>query len=376
MVIRPRSAAVPLLLGILPPLAGIVSGCAPEAPETLSTSPGPPGRVTPRALVTQPVVALNDGAAPVLALPIALSVDPRGAFVVADRSDKDVKAYGPDGRRLRAIGRPGYGPGEFVALATAQAYRDSVAAFDFLGSRISVFDASGRFARALPVRFDGVAKTWSLRVVDDSLFLLVGTPMGAPESDLLALVRPDGSLVSSFFNRRRYFEGDPQLIQRTAVLADARDGLVFAALVGGDSLYVFDYAGRPLAVHPLDPERPLVTSKALLKRNRGRPNDSRGRSVLDGNRIIVDLVALDSATVAVQLVRYDARQGVDQLEGGTLVVSALNGGAVRTLARGQVRGALLGRDREARPLLLAYGSPAGDVHVVQRLLLPERGRNR
>ena len=332
-------------------------------------NPGGSSRSGTRALAFEPVSPLDDGDQPILALPERISVDPAGRFVISDRSDKDVKVYGRDGRRALTVGRAGHGPGEFAYMITAQAYGDSLLAYDIFNARISIFTRDGRIARSLivppPTAF------W-IRVVDDSLFLVVAALPGDSRANLLRLIRPDGSLVSSFFNQSRYLGRDPQLLQNTGVIADGAHGVVFAALNGADSVWAFDYHGRRLGSGPIDPVRPLVTTKELLARNHGRAQRPDGMHVTHGNRDVFEIVALDSGSVALQVAPFDSKHGIDPLNGGTLLVSALDRGRMRMIARSDTVGGLLGRDREGSALLLRYVGDSGDRYEVVRMRLLSR----
>jgi hypothetical protein len=321
-----------------------------------------------RALVMESLATLRDGNSAILARPEWMSVDSRGRLVIADISDKNVKVYDQTGLRVSTVGRVGHGPGEFVGLMTAQAYRDSVIGYDLNGSRISVFGPDGQYRRVLAVARPRGPRTFSVRVVDDSLFLLIAAVPGGAGHDLLSLVRPDGSSVSAFFNPSSYLGRDPRLIQRTMVVADGAGGVVFAALVGGDSVYAFDYHGRRLGAQSIDARQPLVTTRTLLERNGGRDRRGDGTPVTHGNRNVIGLVALDSATVAMQVATYDAHRGIDPLDGGTLIVQSLQpDGRLQPIARTEAEGALLGRDRQFRPLMLRYASPDADSYQVLRV---------
>jgi hypothetical protein len=325
--------------------------------------------VQARTLRLEPVATLLDDTAAVLARPGDISIDANGRYVVSDPSDKNIKLYTPDGRRVSTLGGPGRGPGEFLALATALALRDSVLAFDFRGARFSVFSPDARYARSFELPRD-VARPWTVQVVDDSLLLLVGTPMRSSRGDLLTLVRRDGSVVSSFFNKSSYFGGKPQLIQNTGVVADARDGRVFAALVGGDSVYAFDYAGKRLGAYPADPEQPLVTTRSLLAANRWSIRRPDGTYVVDRNRNVIRLVALDRSTVAMHVVAYDVKHGVDVLEGGTILTLTVDeAGGATARGRAEMAAGLLGRDRSGNALLVGYAAGNGDEYVVSRLVM-------
>ncbi len=327
----------------------------------------------PRSIVLEQLAVLDDDTLGILARPEWISELPDGRLVVADQSDKNLKLYAPSGRRVQTAGRVGRGPGEFVGLMTGQTFRDSLVGYDLNGMRLSFFGPDLSFARALTFSRD-VPAPYLVRAVDDSLFLLMAAVPGAAGRDLLTLLRSDGSRVSSFFNPTAYLGGDPKLIQNTAVLADASGGVVFAALVGGDSLYAFDYAGRRLGAGPVDDAEPLVTTRELLERSGGREWGADGVYFSHGNRNVIALVALDSATVVLQVSAYDAVRGTDRLEGGTMIVATLlPGGGIARVARAQVSGALLGRDRHGRALVLQYTGPNAESYRLSRLVLGDAG---
>ncbi len=351
-------------LDLFLPLLALLGACGNDGSDIASREPGT------RTFSVEHIVELSDDSSAILARPEWISILPNGHVAVTDISDKNLKIYDPEGHRIGTVGRVGQGPGEFVALMTAQSYRDSLVGYDLTGRRLSIFDSSGRFARAMALgpRYGGTP--FHIRVVDDSLFLLIAAVPGTAGRDLLTLVRPDGRIVSRFFNPSGYLGTEPALIQLTGAVADGAAGTVFAALIGGDSIYAFDYGGRRLGSHPVDPERPLVTTRQLLEENRGRAYRADRTHVTHGNRNVIRLVALDSGTVAMQVVPYDAVRGVDPLDGGTLIAAALRpGGGFSLIAREELTGALLGRDREWRALLLRYASDSADRYALMRVTL-------
>lgn len=61
--------------------------------------------------------------------------------------------FGPDGKHLRSLGRPGDGPGEFRALFwVGRAAGDSILAWDSGLGRLSIFDPAGRLVRTVVPR--------------------------------------------------------------------------------------------------------------------------------------------------------------------------------------------------------------------------------
>jgi hypothetical protein len=326
----------------------------------------------PAPITLETGAVLKDGSAPVPGRPDGLSVLRGGDYLLTDYSDKNLKIYAPDGERRRTIGRVGRGPGEFVALNSAQAYDDSIMAYDFNGSRITIFNAAGQAARSMAVRGPAGQRVWSVRVVDDSLFLLVSTPIGAHDKDLLTLIRPDGKVVASFFNRSSFFRGDAQVIQSTAIEADGRDGWIFAGQIGGDSIFAFDYAGRLRASGPVDPIQPLTTVRTLLEGNDGKPQRPDGSWVFHNNRNLIRVVALNNGQTALHVARYDTEVGTDPLDGGTILLATVRGKRVHATGRGELPAALLGRSREGEALLLGYDVDDHDRYVLGRLAVGER----
>lgn len=329
-------------------------------------------RAERRELALSPPTLLRDGAGSTLASPTVVSEDPLGRIIVTDRSDHNIKVYDAAGAPVRVLGRAGRGPGEFAVLMSAQAYRDSVLAYDVNGGRLSVFTSGGQFASARPVSEGAVP--FFVRVVDDSLLLLVSAIPSRQMDGALSLVRPDGTVRSRFLDLRRYLGNNPQLASAVGLLADGANGRIFATVAGGDSVWVFDYDGRRLGAFPADPVQPLVTARSLIDANGGRIRRSQGGYVVDGNRMVISLVAMDSGTVALQIAPYDGRLGIDPEEGGTFVVSTLSGGTGRLMARQELVGFLLGRDRRDRLLLLRYSSPQAESHeLVRATLVPAGG---
>lgn len=72
-----------------------------------------------------------------------------GHFVVANGGTNELRFYDPDGKHLISIGRTGEGPGEFQDLQRVWILPgDSLLAYDFLPSRLSVFSPAGEFIRS------------------------------------------------------------------------------------------------------------------------------------------------------------------------------------------------------------------------------------
>lgn len=341
----------------------VLSACENEEASRSGSDP------TPRAIVAEELIRLDDAGQPIIARPERISVDSKGRFFVTDYSDKNIKVYDATGSRVATIGRPGRGPGEFTALLTAQSYRDSLVAWDAVSGKLSVFAPDGRYVRAISLTGTPFP-VWSVRVVDDSLFLAIAAATGIPARPALALIRPDGTRLSTFYEPGQYVGTSPAVIQTIFVLADAADGTVFAGLAGGDSLWTFDYQGRRLGAAPVDAAHPLRTSRGIIEGNRGKVQRADGSIVLDGEPALFNLVALDSGRVAMQVEPWDLTHGTDPLGGGRVIVAATRpDGQPVTIASAALEGGLLGRDREGAPLVLRYATANEDAYAITRLRL-------
>jgi len=70
-----------------------------------------------------------------------------GSIVVADALAAELRVFDAAGRFVRAIGRSGEGPGEFRNLGAVWRYGDSIATWDRSLLRITIFDSMGNVGR-------------------------------------------------------------------------------------------------------------------------------------------------------------------------------------------------------------------------------------
>jgi hypothetical protein len=309
-------------------------------------------------------VRLRDDTFPILTRPTQISRDPHGRLIVADRSDKDIKVYGVAGERLATVGGAGLDPGRFAYLNAAQSYGDSLVAYDFPSERVTVFEKGGRVVRTFQPRF----VPYTLRTVDDSLLLLIRHP--GQGGNLLALMRSDGTVLAKFFDPRGVLPTQ-RLRFLSGVLADARDGYVFAAVFGTDSLWVFDYAGRRIATVAI-PARPwLPRLSELLRRNGGRERNADSSWFHQGVRAVMGLVALDRGSVAIQIAAYDTHEGTDLKRGEHEVVLVHTDPSRESATRSiSTEGAMLGRDIDGALLFVSYQDLGARTLRVHRVRAP------
>ena len=354
-------------LGLLVALA-IWTGCSSDSPVPGMVGTMLATRTVPLTVVEKPLFVIDDGTQPILAQPHSVSESSSGVFAIADMSDKDIKLYDRNGQRIGTVGRAGEGPGEFTSLMSATFLGDSIFAYDFAQDRLSVFDATGQFARSFGVRSENVAVPWSIKSVDDTYLLSVGTPAAGIDRDFLGLFRTGGPCCRvSIMNRELYYDGAvPGLAQWTAVNADARAQFVYAS--HDDSLFAFRYSGTLLVSQQLPSDLMPVSWRELLEENDGNPQRPDGSWVFNGHNLVMEVLALDSSTVAVQFAQYNASGGVDRMEGGPVAILAMNfQGGLKLLGQHDASGSVLGRDAHGRPLIVGYATESMDSYLVSTL---------
>src|SRR5439155_1215612 len=146
--------------------------------------------------------------------------------------------------------------------------------------------------------------------------LYLATPAFAYKGPLLRLCRFDGQIISSFFTRTEYFGGVGRVIQATRVVADGANGRIFAGLSGGDSVFVFDYAGKQVAMGPVDRAHRLNSLRELLTANGDRATRDNGDWYYYNARFLFNLIAGVDSTALLFTAPYNTRVGTDFLEGG------------------------------------------------------------
>ncbi|MEX2527286.1 MAG: hypothetical protein WEA09_06570 [Gemmatimonadota bacterium] len=138
-----------------------------------------------------------------------------GSVVVANRSSSELIVVDSSGRRLRTIGGPGSGPGEFRRLVSLiRTDGDTLIAFDADGHRLSWFTADGGavrqsrieppsqaspvgLAEALGVLPDGRVLVWSQVRLTPERIRQLNTPHTADQIErILFTVGADGAAAS------------------------------------------------------------------------------------------------------------------------------------------------------------------------------------
>lgn len=170
-----------------------------------STSTSDPRTLEPLALGT-PVRTLGTltGEGPeVFERIVALRRLADGSIVVADQGASEIRVFAAAGRFVRALGRQGNGPGEFMSLSDIFIHADSIFAWDSRHGRVTVFDPEGNVSRTVRIpdpgngrwpRLVGATQTGSFVVREEKPVMAGATPTGIQRDSIrVVLHHPDGT---------------------------------------------------------------------------------------------------------------------------------------------------------------------------------------
>ncbi len=135
---------------------------------------------------------------------------PAGRLVIGNNGTNEIRFYDESGVHLLDAGGEGEGPGEFSFIAWVGRYRgDSIAAYDMRLMRISVFDATGQFARSFPVRgMDASGRGRAYGLFEDGSVFVGAASMTGPDGgsedfrqeEPLYTVSPEGESGDELFS--------------------------------------------------------------------------------------------------------------------------------------------------------------------------------
>lgn len=285
-----------------------------------------------------------------------------GRYMVVDESEKNIKLYDAAGRFVSAIGEPGSGPGQYLSLASGGIQASSVFGFDRATNSVKYFDGKGRYVSATSVGGENSPQPYRVTAVDGDMLLECGFAAGATGRDLITLRRPNGELISTALQLPK--STPAQVAQQTVTLCDSRNGLIYGGLSGADSIHVFDTKGKLLASAPVLVDGRVVNSIArLVAGNDGRIRRQDGTWVHDGMQLGIRLTALPANRVALQLVRFDAQNGSEVLEGGQLALYEWRGNRLRHIETRAMTAGLFNSTPRGAYMLRWIGTDGGRVEL-------------
>ncbi len=119
----------------------------------------------------------------VLTWPTDATITPDGCVAILDRMKCAALFYSPSGEFLRAVGRPGEGPGEFLAPGKIR-FRSEGSFLISCGNGISIFNNSFEYVDRLT--WPGF-KPFLIKAMDDSSFIAMQISIESVEGQLIAL---------------------------------------------------------------------------------------------------------------------------------------------------------------------------------------------
>jgi hypothetical protein len=183
---RLAGVALPLLLascGDSPARSTTAAVVRDSAGIAIVENPAETGDSLAWRIASRPELDVGGGAAPAEQLFQALAATrlADGRVVVANAGTHELRFYAPDGRHLLSAGREGDGPGEFRHLGWVGLLSgDTLAAWDDVQGRLSVFDPRGRFVRAFtPSGLPGAFPRLHGALADGSFVLSTGIDLAS-----------------------------------------------------------------------------------------------------------------------------------------------------------------------------------------------------
>ena len=191
---------------------------------------------------------------------------PGGGWIVADRSEQQVRLHAMDGTLRRWFGRRGAGPGEFGRLVTAVGRSDGTVVTVDAGGRIALRTSDGD--SVLSDHATGVTGISAADVVSDTLLVVTGAPR---VSDAAELSVPTTRLVDVRTGRVVWEGVRPYLTESSVTVhvtlqfgsVRTRGDTIAVTLPLVDTLYVFTPSTRAAPRRLPIASRGLAATRAL-----------------------------------------------------------------------------------------------------------------
>lgn len=328
------------------------------------------GARTPKASVDWFSVVVHDTLRgdQLLARPTDIARLPDGRYLVVDQSEKNLKLYDRSGVLASVLGHAGGGPGEFLSLASGGWVGGRPFGFDRATNSVKWYSPALKYEAATAIDMQDRPQPYRVVALPGERFLECAFAMGREGQRLVALRGKDGKVVASMFPLSASI-ARPSVAQYTVTLCDSRDGVVFAALSGGDSVHAFAEDGALLASAPLLLDgRPVKSFASLVDANGGSPRLKDGGWVQHGMQMAIRVTAMRDGYVAVQVITFDAVKGVDVVEGGRVSVLRLRDRRLTALGTIPLEAGLFNATDRGAFLLRWLGRGAERVEVSELII--------
>jgi hypothetical protein len=177
-----------------------------------------------------------------------------GAVLVADRLNRELRLFSASGELMKVVGRFGAGPGEFRAISSLRrCSADSAFVYDLALRRVSVFDPSAAYVRAIDPgiwSLDGIPPYdfWcnshgTLAVLHRSSEPPRGPGPRRPQV-AITLVAPNGGLVrlGNVPASERYFHGSEDIARPLGKVTSIALGTTVVYVGTGDAFEVSQFS--------------------------------------------------------------------------------------------------------------------------------------
>lgn len=186
----------------------------------------------------------------------AVSIDPRGGYIVADMVEAQVRLYGPGGNLKGHFGRRGGGPREFSKGVTSALRLPSgeIAVFE-MGGKIFIYDADG--TTRLRTQDTSLFPIYDAAVLDSQHVVISGRRSGPSETPLVHIWNLRTQKVdTSFFEVPAHPREFDQAYSYSGFADIAvRDGVIAAVFALRDTVFLFDRDGTARGQVPIPAPR-------------------------------------------------------------------------------------------------------------------------
>jgi hypothetical protein len=139
--------------------------------------------------------------------PKDVAVDNRGNIYILDAGNHKIKIYDKEGTYLRAFGRKGSGPGEFIGATRLEIFPEgNILINDLATNAVTIFDRSGRFIRR--IRHEGLSpiQILALRSGEIAVFSVrrFDTEHIREMPPLVSILDQNGTILRKFGSPRLY----------------------------------------------------------------------------------------------------------------------------------------------------------------------------
>lgn len=185
-------------------LAVSVSTASPQTPDALFRT----GKVRLVEDVRVSDAALPDEA--VFRNPRYIAADAKGNVYISDWASNHIKVFGPDGKFIRTIGRPGNGPGDLGGPAALDVSGDRLVVWESMNGRFTVLKLDGTFVKTVPRLQGAWTDLYALKALPDGRLMAFLNRGLAPDFEgqlpsertyAILLLSPDLTVVKTIFEQ-------------------------------------------------------------------------------------------------------------------------------------------------------------------------------